>query len=111
MSQTARRRRAREHQLNAGEEIERLTRTKDSLLDIVNILLTREKGQVAIPVVEMQAATRHNVVIRLVAPDPEKAGDTGHYIIKLEAFEPEPEPAAQSALERLKGRLWLPGQS
>jgi len=108
VNRTVRRKRATkaEHQAELDQEVA----AKDSLLDIVNLLLTREGGTVSIPATEVQAATRHHIDVKVVPADPELAGSEARWVISLEDYHPEPEPD-KSLTERMKAHgLWLPGR-
>ena len=110
MNQTARKRRTRSSKTEQARQLEAEVAAKDSLLDIVNLLLAREGGSVTVPTVEVQAATRHDINVKVVPPDPEVAGSQGRYVISLKDFTPEP-PPDKSLTERMKAHgLWLPGR-
>lgn len=106
MNQQLRRRRTKYAELEAA--ITKEAAAKDSLLDLVNLLLTRMGGTVAIPAEEVQAATRHNVVINVKPPDPDVAGSVARYVISLEGFAPPEQQKGPSILERIG--LWVPGR-
>lgn len=111
MNRELRRRRDRDHKAQAAEQIEKLEQARDSLLDIINAIVQQEGGSYVIPLPRVQAATRHAVHVEVKPPDPETAGDEGRYVITLEGFEPPAPPEPKGAVERLRGRIWLPGQS
>lgn len=94
------------------EELERelanAVNAKDNLLDVVNALLARSGGKVVIPVPEMQASRRHSIRVNLVRPDPEQAGDEGHFTIWLEGFEGAKAPTVEPV--KISDLIWTPGK-
>jgi hypothetical protein len=110
MNQTVRRRRRTKY-AELEEAIKREAAAKDSLLDIVNVLLARQGGTVSVPITEIVAARRHHVSVVVKPPDPVAAGSEARWVISLEDFERKDSPARKdgpSFLERIG--LWVPGR-
>ena len=110
MNQTVRRRRTKYADLEAS--IRELSVARDSLLDIVNALLTQQGGTAVIPAVEVQSSARKRVIVDIKPPDPNVAGSQARYVIRLEGAahdERKDTPSAKtpSFLDRIG--LWLPG--
>ena len=106
MNRSARRKRATraEHEAELATQV----KAKDALLDMVNLLLTREGGRIVIPATEVEAATRHHIDIKVEPPDPEVAGSETMYVITLEGYTPPP-PAPMGVKDRMKAAgIWLP---
>lgn len=88
------------------EELERETRAKESLLDILNAILSTGDGTVVIPAAKVQASRRHSVQVEVTPADPDVAGSEMVYVITLEGYVPPKVEKAPSVLERIG--LWVP---
>jgi hypothetical protein len=90
-------------------QVEQLVTAKESLLDIINLIVLDAGGRVEVPLTVIEGHHRRKVTVDVIRPDPETAGDTGHYVIMLEGYKPEEE--VKAVAKRMKDLgIWIPGQ-
>ena len=112
MNRQLRRRRERQDAQAAfeayREQIKGLTTAKESLLDIINAILSVHGNRIEVPLSKIEESKRRPVQVDIVPPDPEVAGSETTYVITLEGIEPK--PGDDDLRERMKARgLWIPG--
>lgn len=107
MNATAKRRRKQQARATSAAEIAKLTAARDSLLDIINAMLTAQGGTVVVPMALVIASKRRTIAVEVKPPDPELAGSEARYVI---SFDDADKQDAPSAIVRPESGLWLPGQ-
>lgn len=84
-------------------ELQQALAARNTILDILNVLLAQKGGKVVIPSVEVQAATRHKVQVTAIAG---RGSAPDRHVIELEGYQDE---HPQGRLAKLG--LSIPGRS